>query len=167
MPQSDDQKPDLFSKSQRKRDMLDLQKIGETLLKLTPAQLEKLDLPEVLLTAIQLSKKLTSNEAKRRHMQYIGKIMREVDIEPIKLYLKNLRLAHEKSTAQFHSTESWRSKLITQGDDALNSFLLEYPDVDRQQLRQLIRKAQQDRVKDRNTGGETALFKYLRTIIKE
>lgn len=167
MPQSDAQKPDEFSKSQRKRDMIELQKLGEALIKLTPSQLEKLELPESLVDAIKQAKKLTSNEAKRRHMQYIGKIMREVDVEPIKLHLKKLKLVHEKVTAQFHHTEEWRSKLITQGDDALNAFLIEYPDIDRQQLRQLVRKAQQDVKLNRNTGGESALFKYLRVIIKE
>ena len=167
MPQSDAQKPDEFSKSQRKRDMIELQKLGEALIKLTPTQLAKLELPETLFTAIQQAKKLTSNEAKRRHMQYIGKIMREVEVEPIRLYLKRLKMAHEKDTAKFHHTEEWRSKLISQGDDALNAFVNEHPDVDRQQLRQLVRKAQQDVKMNRNTGGESALFKYLRVIIKE
>jgi ribosome-associated protein len=167
MPQSDPLQPDEHSKSQRKRDMLELQKMGEALIKLTAEQLKKMELPENLLSAIQQAKLLKSNEAKRRHMQYIGKIMREVDVEPIKAYLKRLRFAQEKSTEKFHQTEEWRSKLISQGDQALNSFLSEYPDVDRQQLRQLIRRAQHDKKTEKNTGAETALFKYLRGIIKE
>jgi len=81
--------------------------------------------------------------------------------------LKNLRLAHEKSPAQFHLTESWPNKLTAQGDDALNLFLIEFQDTDRQQRRQLIGKAQQDQSPDRNTSGECALFKYLRKMLKE
>lgn len=166
MPQSEPLQPDETSKSQRKRDMLDLQKIGAELIKLAASQLEKMNLPENLLSAIQQAKLLTSNEAKRRHLQYIGKIMREVDAEPIKKALQLLQAGHKKQTEQFHKTEEWRDKLLSSGDDALNSFLIEYTQVDRQQLRQLVRKAQQDKKNDKNTGAETALFKFLRAIIQ-
>jgi ribosome-associated protein len=167
VPYSDPLQPDQTSKSQRKRDMLELQKLGEELIKLTATQLEKMELPDNLLSAIQHAKSLTSNEAKRRQLQYIGKIMRDIDAEPIKAALKRMRFTHEKTTIQFHQAEEWRTKLISEGDDALNAFLNENPNVDRQQLRQLIRKAQQDRKNNRNTGAETALFKYLRVVVKD
>lgn len=165
MPQSEPQKPDNESKSQRKKDMLALQKIGESLMKLTNEQLEIIDLPDILLTAIKQMKSFTSNEAKRRQLQYIGKIMRQIDIEPIKLALKQRKFIHEKNTAQFHHIEEWRTKLLIQGDNAVNSFLIDYPNVNRQQLRQLIRKALHDKKTNTNAGGEKALFKYLRSII--
>lgn len=167
MPQSAPLQPDPNSKSQRKRDMLELQKIGEALIKLTATQLEQMELPDTLTTAIQHAKSLRSNEAKRRQLQYIGKIMRDIDVEPIKIALKRLQLVHKKNTTQFHQAEQWRARLISQGDDALNVFLNEYPNTDRQQLRQLIRKAQQDRKNNRNTGAETALFKYLRVVAEQ
>jgi len=163
---SEPEKPDHESKSQRKKDMLALQKIGESLIKLTEEQLATIDLPDNLLTAIQHMKSLTSNEAKRRQLQYIGKIMRHIDVESIKQTLKRRELIHEKNTAQFHHIEAWRTKLLTHGDDALNSFLGDYPKVDRQQLRKLIRNALQDRKNNKNTGAEKALFKYLRSIIE-
>ena len=147
--------------------MLELQKIGAELIKLPAAHLGKIELPENLSSAIQHAKSLTSNEAKRRQLQYIGKIMREVDVEPIKKALEYLQAGHKKQTEQFHKTEEWRDKLLSRGDQELNSFLAEYPDVDRQQLRQLVRKAQQDKKSDKNTGAETALFKLLRTIVQE
>ena len=165
MPQSEPQKPENESKSQRKKDMLALQKIGESLIKLTEAQLATIDLPDNLLTAIQEIKSFTSNEAKRRQLQYIGKIMRQIDLESIKQALKQIEFIHEKNTAQFHHIEEWRTKLLIHGDDALNSFLVDYPKTDRQQLRKLIRNAQQDRKNNKNTGAEKALFKYLRSII--
>jgi ribosome-associated protein len=167
MPQSEPLQPDKESKSQRKEDMLALQKIGESLIKLNESQLEKINLPENLLTAILEAKKLTSNEAKRRQLQYVGKIMREIDPGPIKLALKQMQLVRKKTTAQFHQTEAWRDKLIAEGDEALNSFLCDHQEGDRQQLRQLIRKAQHDRKNDKNTGGEKALFQYLRALLKE
>lgn len=167
MPQSDPLQPDENSKSQRKRDMLDLQKLGETLIKLTNDQLKKMELPEILLEAIQHAKTIVANEAKRRQLQYIGRIMRNIDVEPIRATLKRMQMTHEKSTVQFHQTEQWRTDLIAQGDDKLNQFIYEYPNVDRQQLRQLVRKAQQDNKNNKNTGAEKALFKYLRGIVIE
>lgn len=166
MPQSEPQKPDSESKSQRKEDMLALQKVGESLIKLTEEQLATIDLPENLLAAIQHIKTLTSNEAKRRQLQYIGKIMRHVDPESIKQALKRIEFIHERNTAQFHQIEEWRTKLLLHGDEALNSFLVDYPKADRQQLRQLIRNAQQDQKNEKNTGAEKALFKCLRSIVE-
>ena len=167
MPQSDPLQPDENSKSQRKRDMLDLQKMGEALVKLTLTQLGKMELPENLLEAILYAKTVKANEAKRRQMQYIGKIMRNIDVAPIRLALKRLQLPQEKETTQFHQVEKWRDDLIVEGDAALNLFLQEFSDIDRQQLRQLIRNAQNDRKNNKNTGAETALFKYLREIVKK
>jgi ribosome-associated protein len=89
MPQSEPQKPNNESKSQRKEDMLALQKIGESLIKLTEEKLATIDLPNNLLIAIQHIKSFTSNEAKRRQLQYIGKIMRQIDpgsIKPVNGY---------------------------------------------------------------------------------
>lgn len=166
MPQSEPQKPDHESKSQRKKDMLALQKIGETLIKLTEQQLATIDLPGNLFSAIQHMKSLTSHEARRRQLQYIGKMMRQIDPDSIKEALKRIEFIHQKNTEQFHRIEEWRAKLLLNGDDALNSFLIEYPNVDRQQLRQLIRNAIQDRKNNKNTGAEKSLFKFLRSLIE-
>jgi ribosome-associated protein len=166
MPQSEPQKPDSESKSQRKKDMLALQKMGESLIKLTEEQFAMIDLPDNLLTAIQHMKSLTSNEAKRRQLQYIGKIMRQIDPESIKQALKKKEIIHKNNTAQFHHIEEWRTNLLTQGDDALNLFLANYPKANRQQLRQLIRNAQQDSKNNKNTGAEKSLFKYLRSLVE-
>jgi len=167
MSPSEPQKPDSNSKSQRKKDMLVLQKIGESLIKLTEEQLATIDLPDNLLTAILHMKSLSSNEAKRRQLQYIGKIMRQIDPEAIKQALKNKELIHKKNTARFHQVEEWRTKLLAEGDDTFNTLLAEYPKINRQQLRQLIQNAEQDKKNNKNTGAEKALFKYLRSILFE
>ncbi len=167
MPQADPQKPDENSRGKRKRDMLELQKIGESLLKLTEEQLAKIALPDNLIEALMHAKSLKSNEAKRRQLQYIGKIMRELDPESIKLALKRIQYIHEKTTERFHLVEEWREKLITHGDEILTTFLADYSQADRQQLRQLVRKAQHDRKTEKNTGAEKALFQYLRTVLEK
>lgn len=165
MPESEPLKPDENSKSKRKNEMHELQKIGEALTMLTEAQLKKFDLPESLLTAIHDMKKMSAHGAKRRHLQYIGRLMRDVDPEPIKLALQRIRSSHDVNNAKFHQIEMMRSKLIEGGDEALTVFLNEHPESDKQQLRQLIRKAQHDIKNETNTGAEKALFKYLRSVM--
>lgn len=166
MPQSQQQPPEEGSRSQRKEEMEALQKVGESLLKLTEEQLAKFELPDNLLAALKQAKSLSSNEAKRRQLQYIGKIMRNIDAELIKQTLKRIQSVHEKNIKQFHKMETWRTTLLEQGDDALNHFVSEYPHSDRQQLRQLIRNALRDIKNNKNTGAEKALFNYIRGVIE-
>lgn len=92
MPESEKSLPDPLSKSQRKQDMLDLQKLGKTLIDLPESQLAKIPLPENLLEAIHFAHTLKSHEAIRRHLQYVGKIMREIDVEAIQAALKKFSL---------------------------------------------------------------------------
>lgn len=150
------------SKSQIKREMLSLQKLGETLTKLAESELAKIPLPANLLEAILFAHTLNTHESKRRHLQYVGKIMREIDIQPIEIALKKLQSGHDSKTAEFHAIEAWRDRLITKGDEALQSLLSEHSELDRQKLRQLIRKAQHDQANEKNSGAATELFRYLR-----
>jgi ribosome-associated protein len=167
MPESDKKQPDEFSKSKLKREMLALQKIGSELIALPAGQLAKIDLPENLLDAIKMAHALKNqHEAKRRHLQYIGKIMRTLDCVPIVAALEKVKQANSQNTAHFHRIEQWREQLIVEGDAALQKLLDLYPNGDKQQIRQLIRKCQQDRVKNKSTGAESELFKVLRLLLQ-
>lgn len=150
------------TKSAVKRAMNELQKLGESLVDLSDSQLEQMTLSEDLFKAIKHAQTLKSHEAKRRQMQLIGKLMRRVDSESIRDAMKQIQYGHKKETDAFHQIEKWREDLITQGDEALQRFCELNPAIDRQALRQLIRKAQHDRKNNKNTGGEHALFKYLK-----
>lgn len=167
MPESEKSQPDPLSKTQRKKNMQELQNLGKKLIDLPETQLEKIPLPENLLQAIYAAHKLKSHESIRRHLQYIGKIMREIDPEPIEVVLKKMQFHHHERTVQFHKVEQWRDKLIAGNDEILQDFLKEYPEVDRQQLRQLIRKAKNDQKNHKNTGGELGLFRFLRGVLGE
>jgi ribosome-associated protein len=156
---------DQQTKSERKRQMLALQKLGEILVGLPEIQLKKIPLENPLLDAVYIARSLKSHEAKRRQLQYIGKLMRQIDPEPIQTALDKIHGSHLQSKAQFQQIERWRDKLIEEGDIALEKFLLQYTSIDRQHLRRLIRKAQDDIKKDRKTGGETELFRYLRSVV--
>lgn len=162
-----DETPERPTKSALKRQMTALQKIGEILVNLPETQLKKIPLENPLLDAILTARSLKSHEAKRRQLQYIGKLMRNIDAEPIYIALDKVQNTSQQSKAQFHQMERWRDRLITEGDTALEKLLEHYPDADRQHIRQLIRKAQHDVKQQKNTGAETELFRYLRELIEK
>jgi ribosome-associated protein len=156
---SDDDLPQRESKSQRKRDMLALQDIGKTLVELPAAQLAKIPLEPPLAEAISEARLLTSHGAIRRQLQYIGKLMRNIDPTPIQAALADLDLKSQQSKAQFHQIERWRDRLIAEDDTTLQVFIDQHPDVDRQQLRQFVRNAK------KSTKAHAELFRFLRTIL--
>jgi len=166
MPASDKKLPDEISRSTIKRDMAALQKMGETLVDMPQSQLNKIPLPDVLIQAITLTRNLKSREAKRRQLQFIGKLMRTVEIEPIQLAIKNAKSITTQATGHFHQAEDWRERLINEGDDAIEAFLSLHAEADRQKLRQLTRQAQHNRNSGKNTGAEKTLFRYLIDIIR-
>ena len=131
------------SKTQKKRDMHDLQSLGDDLLALPMSRVEPLELPEILLDAIKAAKKITNFEGKRRQMQYIGKLMRKIDPEPIREAVAAFKLGHAQDSLALHSSEAWRTRLLA-GDGALQEFIDEHAGTDVQQLRSLVRAARKD-----------------------
>jgi ribosome-associated protein len=162
MPDFDDE-IEIISKSQLKREALHLQEIGKQLVQQKQSILDKLNLPSELMTAIQEHKRLKQNEAKRRHMQFIGKIMRDVDAEAIEQALEKNRSGSDQQTKHLHMIERWRDKLI-ESDDQLTLFLNEF-EADRQQLRQLVRNARKDHEQQKNRGHAKKLFQWLKETI--
>lgn len=156
--------PEPKSKTQLKRDMQDLQALGEALVKLPIEQLLKIQLDELLLDAIYEAKRLSSHGAIRRQLQYIGKLMRSVDAAPIKQYIDNIRQQGSNDVAKFHQLEDWRERLIRQGDEAIAELLKVFPDADRQALRQLVRNAQKQQQENAGLQYSRQLFRFLREL---
>lgn len=154
------------SKSQKKRDAEELKKIGVTFIELSTAKLDALPLTDNLRKAIVDAKAIKSHGAKRRQAQLIGKLMRSADYEAILAAYDQLIQEDSAITANFHEIELWRDKLINEGKEALTEFIDAYQPADVQQLRQLIKKAIDDQVKEKNSGAATALFRYLRSCIQ-
>jgi ribosome-associated protein len=165
MPEAEKQLPDEFSKTQRKKDMLALQELGRVLTTLSDTQLDKLPISEDLMALIKTAKTLKTHESKRRHMQYIGKKMRQIDVDELKKAIHNVQLGNAEKVKAFHDVEEWRDQLIAKGDEGLQKFLEAHPETDRQHLRTLIRKAQHDVKTEKNTGGALELFRYLREVM--
>lgn len=160
---SDFDADEIVSKSQRKRESTALQDMGTELVKLSRSRLEKFDLPENLLSALLEAQRLTSHGAIRRQMQYIGKVMRDVEIEPIAERLAAVRGESNAAKAEFHALENWRARLI-KNDQALTEWLLLHPDCDAQQIRQLIRNARKEEAEAKPPKSSRALFRLLRDI---
>nr|WP_083455975.1 ribosome biogenesis factor YjgA [Desulfosarcina cetonica] len=110
---------------------------------------------------------MRSHGARRRQMQYVGTLMRSVDVEPIEQALMDIEQGAYRQTQAFHRLEAWRDRLID-GDDALMAEILEdYPDADRQRLSQLVRNARKERGKeDAPARSARHLFRYLQGIMK-
>ncbi|WIT11229.1 DUF615 domain-containing protein [Paucibacter sediminis] len=141
--QAADDEFDRPSKSQKKREMHDLQSLGEDLLALPSSRLAPLDLPEILFDAIKAAKKITNFEGKRRQVQYIGKLMRKVDPEPLRQAVADFKLGRAKDSLALHQSERWRERLLD-NDEALQAFIAEHGGTDVQQLRSLVRAARKD-----------------------
>lgn len=161
---SDDDMPEGPSRSQRKREVEELQKLGEELVKLPPRQLDNLPLPDILRDAVAMAQRITSHGALRRQRQYIGRLMCEIDPEPIRALLTELRNADRASRARFQECERWRDRLLAEGDAALTDFLERHPAADRQHLRRLVREAVQERVAGKPARHARELFRYIQGL---
>jgi len=164
----DDENEILFekSKTQFKREATALQKLGEQLTELSEESLMQLALPDDLLDAILAAKKIHQRGGHKRQLQYIGKIMRKIDVEPIEQSILNIKQQHKRETNRFHQLESWRDQLIQNTPQTMDELIVQFPDIDRQHLRQLIRNAQHEEKQQKPPKSARAIFKYLQTLVK-
>lgn len=155
--------PERPSKSQRKRDMHDLQDLGEKLALLPRERLAKVDLPDSLRRAIEEVQRITKHEARRRQMQYIGKLMRDVDPAPLRETLAAFEGKSHAETARLHRVERLRERLLA--DEAvLTEIGSEHPGTDLQRLRQLRRNALKEQDEGRPPRAFRELFRELRDL---
>lgn len=154
------------SKSEIKRDSEHLKKLGAALIELTAQNLEKIPLDETLKDAIKAAQTFKL-EARRRQIQYIGKLLRNRDPEPIQEALDKVENRHNQQQALLHKLELVREQLLEQGDALLNSLIEEYPSLDRQHLRNLIRSAQKEKQANKLGKNYREIFQYLKTEIVE
>ena len=154
------------SKSEIKCDAEDLKQLGEKLVNLTKANLTKVPLDDSLKDAIGLAQRL-QKEARRRQLQYIGKLLRSIDAEPIREALEKIENKHNQQQAMLHKLEILRDELVAKGDVALTDLLNEHPSADRQQLRNLIRAAQKEKEQNKPSKAYREIYQILKTLILE
>lgn len=151
------------SKTKLKAEADAQQALGVRLSELPKDKLLKLNLPEELFTAVLETKKITANGAIRRHRQYLGRLMREIDTAPITEQLARWDGKHTAENAYFHGLERWRDRLIND-TNALSEFIALHPGTDSQQLRTLIRNAQKEHAANKPPKSSREIFKLLREI---
>lgn len=149
------------SKSRIKREMEELQKLGQQLTRLNKEQLATIPLEENLRSAISEYKRLRKNEALRRQLQYIGRLMRGADEQPIRAAINRLDASQAEHTQHFHQLERWRERLL-EDKQSLTEFISEYPDVEVQTLRQLIRGTLKEKKQGKDLGSYRKLFRLIR-----
>jgi ribosome-associated protein len=149
------------SKTQRKKEVQALQALGERLVELGAEQLAAVPLPDDLREAVLEARRIRSREGRRRQLQYIGKLMRETDPEPIRARFAAWDGQSREATAAHHRIERWRLRLLDD-DGALTEFAREHPGADLQRLRACVREARKERL----AGGEPRHFRDLFRLIR-
>ena len=154
---------ELVSKTKRKREMHELQALGVALVELPQAQLDGLVLDENLQKAVLEARRITSHEGRRRQLQYIGRLMRDVDPEPIRARLDQLTGSSTQAAAQHKRLEALRARLLAD-EGALTEFCAAHPSADLATLRALIRNSRREREEGRPPRAYRELFRLLKSI---
>ena len=153
-----------ISKTRLKQEMHALQKIGERLIELNQKQLEELSLPDKLFEALIEAKKIRKHGAHRRQIQFIGKLMREIDIDPIKIKLSVWDDVSKRHTAWIHQIDRWRNSLL-KDKNAFAEFARQYPNADLQRIRTLTRNVQKETLSGKPLKSFRTLFHELQMNI--
>ncbi|NBX00842.1 MAG: DUF615 domain-containing protein [Methylophilaceae bacterium] len=155
-----------ISKTKLKAEADAQQELGVKLVALPNSKLAQLDLPERLVDAINEAKRITANGATRRQKQYIGSLMRDIDVAPIVEQMEKWEGKNTAENAYFHNLERWRARLIEE-EGALSEFMAQHPNVDSQQIRTLIRNARREASLAKPPKSSRELFKLLREITSD
>jgi ribosome-associated protein len=151
----------IVSKTRRKKEMIELQSLGVKLLALAESQLAEIPMDDSLREAVLEAKRIKSHEAKRRQMQYIGRLMREVDPAPLRERLEAITGHSAQAAAQHRRLEGWRERLLAD-DEALTAFAAEFPGADLQAMRTLIRNARKEQKEAKPPRAYRELFRLIK-----
>jgi len=162
-----DAKTGEISKSQLKRDLEALKKLGWRLLEFSDDALRQLALPETLLDALRTAQRIKAHGARKRQMQFIGRLMRDIDTTPVRKAIDAADHQQSSQTKEFHLIEDLREKLLAEGDGALPGVLSHFPHCDRQHLLKLVRQAKKEQAAQQPPRASRLLFRYLRELQEE
>ncbi|MCP3674229.1 MAG: DUF615 domain-containing protein [Gammaproteobacteria bacterium] len=153
------------SKTSVKKQMHALHQLGQKLVALPDSQLKNIPLDEKLFDAIMLARKITKHGGLKRQIQYIGKLMRHVDAEPIESAINDIENGSQQDSDLFHLKEQWRDLLIKGDNDKLSEFFEQYPATDLQYLRQLVRNHKNGKNEDKKKHSARLIFKLVSELI--
>ena len=152
------------SKSERKRAAQAVLDMAKQLVEMGDKLFNSLSLDEEVRQAAALAKSIRAHGGRKRQIQYLAKLLRQSDIDALQQQLDQIDARAQNSARAFHQVERWRDRLIEEGDAAIAALIDGKPDVDRQQLRQLIRNARLERERNKPPKAARALFQYLKTL---
>lgn len=156
------------SKSQLKRDMNALQELGEKLAELPPDVLKRMPLADdALLQALLQVQQMPAREARRRHFQLIGKLMRRADADAIRAAYERTQTNSVHVQQRLHLLERWRTRMLKDGDACLGEAMAVFPLMEAQQVRQLIREARREQAPEKAQLASRKLFQYLKAHLPE
>ena len=153
------------SKSQLKRESLALQELGGELMGLSDEQLKRLHLPAELMGAVLLGQDITARGGLRRQKKFIGKLLREIDADPIREAVAALKHSDAGAVRLQHACEAWRDRMLAEGEEIVDLFLAEHPEADRTRLRQWVRDGRREREAGLPPRAARQMFRYLREIL--
>jgi len=154
-----------ISKTQIKREAEALKLIGRELVGLSKKQLVQIPGSELLFHAISVAHKISDkNEALRRQIQYIGKVLRNEDCDAIRTAIDKLNNKHQQLTHATQRLEKLRDELIEQGDNKINELIEQFPTLERQKVRQLVRQANKEKKLEKPAKAAKDLFTYLKPV---
>jgi len=152
---------EIVSRTKKKQQVEELQKLGAALIALPAVTLDALDLPAQLLVAVREAQRITSHEARRRQVQFIGKVMRKIDPEPVRAAVAAIAGQSAATRARQKRLEQWRERLIAD-DAALTGFASEHAGADLQTMRALIRNARKEIAEGKPPRAQRELFRLIR-----
>ncbi|MGD2118826.1 MAG: ribosome biogenesis factor YjgA [Chromatiales bacterium] len=158
----DDEADEIVSKSQLKRDMQAIVDLAGQLLDFPQEKIAACGISDKALQALQEARPMKASGAKKRQLKYVAKLLKNEDITALQRLVEQSKSVHLAEQRRFHELEKWRDRLIEQGDTAIEPLLEVMPDINRQQLRQLIRTAQKELQQQKAPAAARKLFKYLR-----
>ena len=164
-----DQEYERPSKSELKRQVNELQKLGEQLVDEPRDRVKRVPMPEDVKDAILMCQTITNHEGRRRALQFVGKKMRTLDeeeVEVIKRTIEGWKGASKAETAALHALERRREKLLAD-DKALTQLLADYPELDAQHLRTLIRNARKEQAENKPPKAYREIFQILKDLGKK
>jgi ribosome-associated protein len=156
------------SRSQRRREALDVFKLAQSLAALSDAQLARIALQDELLAEIRHTRAVKQQIARKRAEQFLAKQLRKLDdaqLEPLRAVLAHDRDHARREAASLHRVEQWRERLIGAGDSALDELMRDFPSADRPRLRQLARRARAERDAHKPLHAFHELFRTLRELL--
>lgn len=158
------EEPATVSKSQRRRDALEIKSLALELINLSQPRLGQVPLDDSVREAIMEARQIRSNVARKRQLQYVAKLLRRADPEPILQALEKFDGEARELTGRQHRSEAWRDFLLEAGDPAIGELIKVRNDIDTQAIRQMVRNARQESARDKPPVSARKLFRLLREM---